>query len=222
MAITTLTRVKALLGKTDNDSDLQMSALIEQVENDYLAIRGKPFEEGTLVTLEMTTSLTADEEITITIGNFAQIGGTSNGWEFDVNLRKDDTADIIAKRIITQIKPTSYYTMFLSSANSTTAKLYMMDRFPDVMENYSVLDLEIDTSAQITTTIQKMQTIYPDGAEMTAVQMMQFHVNAIESAGVTGESLGDYSVQYAGNVQGVMGSYPKSVVGGIKRFAVTL
>jgi hypothetical protein len=222
MAITTLARAKALLGKTDTDSDTQIDALISQIENDYLSIRGKPFDEGTLVTLEMTTSLTADEEIKITIGNFAQIGGTSNGWEFKVKLREDDTADIIAKRIITQIKPTSYYKMWLSSANSTTAKLYMLDRFPDVMENFSVIDLKFDTSTQISTTIEKMQTIYPDGAEMTAAQMMQHQMNTIESAGVSGESLGDYSVQYSGNAQGVYGSYPKSVVGGIKRFAVTM
>jgi len=226
MAITSVDNFKTLTGTTSTATVLtaQLTALVAQVESDYLAIRGKPFDEGTLITIEATTNLTADEEVTVTIGNFAQIGGTANGWEFDIDLRADDDAQMIAKRMITQIKPNSYYTMWLSSGNSTTAKVYVLDRFPDSMENFSVLDLSIEASTQFDTTVEKMQTIYPDGAEMTAVQMMQHQVNTIESAGVTGERLGDYSVDYAGQGMNQVsyGNYPKSVVGNIKRFAVTL
>ena len=221
MAITTLVNFKALTGTTSTDKDDQITALIPQVEKDYLNIRNKPFDSGTKLTIQ-TLGLAADEEITVQIGNFAAVGGSIQGSEYDVALRNGDTADMIAQRIIMQIKPTPYYNIFIASAGTTEAVMYLLDRFPDYMEHFSVLDFAIDTSAAITTTIENMQTIYPDGAEMTAVQMIQHQMNTVDSAGVSGESLGDYSVQYAGSVQGVMGAYPKGVVGGIKRFAVTM
>jgi len=223
MAITTLVNFKALTGTTSTDNDDQITALIPQVEKDYLNIRNKPFDEGTKLTIQ-TLGLAADEEITVQIGNFASVGSAVQGSEYTVALRNGDTADMIAKRIMIGIKPTPYYNMFIASAATGEAVMYLLDRFPDYMENFSVLDFAIDTSAAITTTIAKMQTIYPDGAEMTAVRMIQHQINTVESAGVTRESLGDYSVDYAG--QGMhqvsYGSYPKSVVGNIKRFAVTM
>jgi len=221
MAITTLTRYKTLTGTTGTDKDTQIDALIPQVEADYQHIRNRPFDTGTKVTIE-TTGLPADEEVTVTIGNYADVGATADGWEYEVRLREDDTADMIAKRIVTQIKPTAYYKMFIASAGSTQAILYMLDKFPDYMERYSVLDLTIDTSTEIETTVEQMQTIYPDGAEMVAAQMIKHQLNTIEAMGIASESLGDYSVQYSGSVLGVYGSYPKSVAGGIQRFAVTL
>jgi len=220
MAITTPDNFKTLTGTTSTGAVFlaQLDALIPQVEADYQHIRNRPFDTGTRITIE-TTGLPADEEVTVTIGNYAAIGATAKGWEYWINLRAYDTAGMIAKRIVTQIKPTAYYLMFVASAATDEAVLYVLDKFPDYMEDLSVLDMTFDTSTSIDTTIEPMQTIYPDGAEMTAVQMIKHQINTIEGAGVASESLGDYSVQY---VQAVNGNYPKSVVGGIKRFAVML
>jgi hypothetical protein len=152
----------------------------------------------------------------VTIGNFASVGGTDSGWEHKVKLRENDTADIIATRIINQIQPTAYYLMSLSTASTSVADINLMDRFPDRMENYSVIDLDVDTSTSITTTIARLQTLYPKGAEMTAVQMINYLMN--NSGGVKSESLGDYSVTY----EEVGSNYPKSVTAGIRRYVVTL
>jgi len=215
MAIVSLGKVKTLLGKTDNDDDARIAALIPQLEKEYLNIRNKPFDEGTRLTIEVSSGLGADEEITVTIGNYAAVGATAQGWEYDIDLRAGDTADIIARRIATQIKPTSYYIIHLSTVNSTTAEMHVIDRFPDVMETYSVLDFTVDASTAITTTIAKMQTFYPDGSENTIAQMINHKLT--DSAGVQSESLGDYSVTYT---EAGAAGYPRSITSGIKRFVV--
>lgn len=48
---------------------------------------------------------------------------------------------------------------------------------------------------------------YPQGAELTAIKIIEYHLHG---AGVTGESLGDYSVSISENI-------PKSILSGIKR-----
>jgi hypothetical protein len=213
--IVSLGKVKTLLNITDGDNDSQITALIPQVEADYEHIRGKPFDKGSILSIE-TSGLPADEEITITIGNFASIGGTDSGWEHDVDLRENDTADIIATRIINQIQPQAYYLMTLSSASTDVADVNLMDRFPTRMENYSVIDLTVTSSTSITSTIAKMQTLYPKGAELTAAQMINYQLS--KPSGVKAEHLGDYSVTY----DDASGGYPKSITAGIKRFAVML
>jgi hypothetical protein len=111
MAIISLGRAKALLNITDGDNDSQITALIPQVEADYEHIRNKSFDKGSILSIA-TTGLPADEEITVTIGNFAAIGGTDSGWEHDVDLREDDTADIIATRIMNQIQHRLFFLLF--------------------------------------------------------------------------------------------------------------
>lgn len=58
---------------------------------------------------------------------------------------------------------------------------------------------------------------YPNGAELVAIKMIGWLIQAQKSLGVQSESLGDYSVTFEkGN--GVRG-YPESITGDIKRYA---
>jgi hypothetical protein len=205
MAITTLSNVKTLLGlSTGTADDSRISALITQVEQDYQAVRGKPFDVGTKLTVE-TTGLPVDETVTIEIG----------AWEYDIDLVANDTAPMIARRIVNQIKPNTHYTIFAPHSTSTSANVYFVEKMEAWSDDYSVLDLSITNSANITATVAKMEIIYPDGAEMTAAQMVGYQM--LRPNGVQSESLGDYSVSY-GTIQG---GYPAAITSKIVRFAVT-
>jgi hypothetical protein len=216
MAITTLATVRSLLQLTDTDKDAWISALIPKIESDYEHIRGKPFDKAAKVNIATTGGLSADEEIEIEIGNSASVGGTASGLEYDITLRASDTADMIAYRIINGIKPSGYFNFILRDAGTTSADIYITERFPELQEYYSVLDVTITSSTELTATVSKMQTVYPDGAELTAAQMIQHQMS--KPAGVQSESLGDYSVTYGAMGQG---GYPQAITGQIVRFAVT-
>ena len=217
MAITTLTNVKTILNITVSDKDTWIDALIPQVESDYEGIRNRPFDVGTLVNIVTTAALAADEEMTITIGNWARIGSTARGADYTISLREDDTANIIARRIANQIEPSPYYNVKpLTNATSSSADVSFVEKFEKWTESRSILDMTVSTSTGYTATVNKLQTIYPDGAELTAAQMIQFNLS--KPGGVKSESLGDYSVTYGDSVSG----YPKSITGKIKRYVKTL
>lgn len=62
--------------------------------------------------------------------------------------------------------------------------------------------------------------IYPDGAEMTAIQMVGFlmlDVNRKSAGGISSESVGSYSYT-KDNLTHYINGYPKSIVGKIKRY----
>jgi len=69
----------------------------------------------------------------------------------------------------------------------------------------------------VTATTTGVETVYPEGAEMTAIRMLQFQLGAGKGAGISSESLGDHSVTYDTGLGAWVRDYPKSVVGGIKR-----
>ena len=205
MAITTLSNVKTLLGlSTGTADDTRITALITQVEQDYQAIRGKPFDVGTKININ-TTGMPADETITVEVG----------AWEYDIDLVKDDTAHMIARRIANQIKPNVYYNVFAPYTTSTTADVYLVEKMEAYSDDFSILDLAVENTTTITATVSRMELIYPDGAEMTAAQMVGYQMQ--RPNGIQSESLGDYSVSY-GTVQG---GYPSAITSKIIRFAVT-
>ena len=215
MAITTLANVKIFLNTTSTVRDDWIEALIPLVESDYLSIRNKPFDVVTKINVA-TTGLPADEEITVEIGNHAAIGGTADGREYDVRLRSGDNAKMIAYRIIQQMKPSAaaYFNFDLRDATSSEADIYLSERFPQFQEWRSALDVTLTSSTSITATISEMQTVYPDGAELTAIQMINYQMS--KPAGAKSESLGDHSITYGE----MTGNYPRAVTAGIKRFAV--
>lgn len=220
MAIVTRANVKTLLNISTTASDDWIDALIPQVESDYVHIRNRPFETGTKLTVE-TTGLPADEEMSLELGNYATVGEPAKGWNYIVWLRENDTANMIIYRIINQIKPSGYFNFTVGDSATDSAEVYITERFPQFQENISVLDVTVDASTSITETIEKMQTIYPKGSELTAAQMIHHHLTQHETgkpAGVKSESLGDYSVTYADT----QGGYPRSITGQITRYAVML
>ena len=224
MAITDRDTVKSLLNISTGDTskDAWIDALIPQVEEDYVNIRGKPFEVGTKVNFTASAALSADREVTFTIGNYSSAGGT-DGTEYDILLRSGDTANVIARRMMNQIEPSGYYyiTAPLATATSSSADVYLRERYEKWTENYSVLDLSASgVPAGLTVTITKMQTLYPDGAEFTAAKMIQYHMNAGLAEGIDSESLGDYSIKY--KTESKAEDYPKPIVAGIKRYVRTL
>ena len=204
MAIITLSKAKTILNVTDNTNDLWLSELITQAENDYQSIRGKPFDVGTKLNIQ-TTGMPADETITIEVG----------AWEYEIDLIEDDTAPMVARRIVNQIKPNAYYTLFAPHSATTSADVYFVEKVESLSDDYSVLDLAVENTTTITATVSKMQIVYPDGAEMTAAQMVGYQMQ--RPNGIQSESLGDYSVSY-GTVQG---GYPSAITSKIIRFAVT-
>jgi len=211
VAITTLANFKTLTGTTGNDK--RVAALISRVEADYESIRNKPFDTGTLVNIE-TTGLSADEDITIDLNNYC----------YTVKLKDGDNAKMIGYRISHYVLPSHLVNVKVVLANATSSgvDVYFTEKFPNWQEDYSVLDLDVTTSAAIATDVTPMTTIYPDGAELVAVNMIQYHLNTMTGIGKGSESLGDYSVTFKGSNEPTLGGYPASVVGNIKRFAVTL
>jgi hypothetical protein len=56
-------------------------------------------------------------------------------------------------------------------------------------------------------------TVYPAGSELTAIRMIEYQMSN-KTAGVKSESLGDYSASY----EDASGKYPKSIIGGIRKY----
>lgn len=57
------------------------------------------------------------------------------------------------------------------------------------------------------------KTIYPDGAELTAIQMIAYHLNTIQQIGIASESLAEHSITFA---QGK--GYPDAITKKITRY----
>ena len=185
MAITTLSNYKLMTGMTATAYDSQINALIPQVENDYLSIRNKSFNVGNILTV--TDACTVSGDLTVTI----------DGANYTIPVVAADNIYTVAGKVFT-----------------------MMSRYADcylqgvaiIFEGYVVLTFA-GGGTGVTATISDIQTIYPIGAELTAIQMIT-HILTNDKAGVQSESLGDYSVSYA--KEGL--SYPKSIINRIKRY----
>jgi len=192
MAITTLCKVRTILGITDTGQDAMIEALIPVVESDYEAIRNKPFD--TCAKLTVTNAATSDGDITITISD------ASNELEYDIALKDGDSTMLVAQRIA------DYFGQKNIRADGS-----------DVLFVGSGIVVEFDggtTGADATVTA--MATCYPGNAEFTAVKMINYHMATKDAMGKQSESLGDYSVTYDRGVTSA--DYPNDIVGGIKRY----
>jgi hypothetical protein len=204
VAITTLAEVKQILNITTTEKDDWITNLIPKVEDDYAAIRNRSFDIGTKVKVE-TLGLPADEDLGLTIGDDYYV----------IALKKDYNAHEIAYKVFQQMLPSVLYDVSIVNASSSSADLRFTEKFPAFQENFSVVDLSVDASANFDTTVTTLQTFYPDGSGKTAAQMINHQM--ADSAGVQSESLGDYSVSYT---EAGAAGYPKSVTSSIKRFVV--
>ena len=193
MAITTLAQAKLILGITGTTQDALITALIPMVEQDYLAIRNRPFDIG--ATLTINTGAGVAGNITVTIDGGATIVAVLAG----------DTATRVAWKIKLAIGDGYHYTSTISGAVLTITSIY-------ADTEVTVTFTDTDTTG-VTATVSDTDVIYPTGAEMTAIEMIEHRLSK-KPVGVASESLGDHSVSYAA----MNGKYPIEVTKGIKRF----
>ena len=186
--ITTLMRAKTVLNITTSDKDLQIDELIPLVEQDYLHIRNKPFDVGN--TLTVTAPCAADGDLTVTY----------NDANFTVPVLNGDNTLVVARKIAFAIDRVTQGVVTVSGSSVTFL-------------GYATLTFAAGGTG-VTTTISGIDTIYPVGAESTAIKMINHHLTG-GAAGVASESLGDYSVSYREEQDA---DYPRSITGGIKRY----
>jgi hypothetical protein len=201
MAITTLASYKSILGITSTDvpRDNQITALIPQVEADFLRIRNRPFDIG--VTLQVTVGATVAGNISVTIDTSI----------CTIAVLAGDNIARVARKIMSALTGGYWYNVTLDNATLT------------IWSKYADTEVEVafdDTDATgVTATVTDTATLYPTGAEFTAVKMIQFHMGAGKGVGISSESLGDHSIVYDTALGSKISDYPKAVVGGIKRYA---
>ena len=192
MAITTWAEVQAVL-ELDAGRQAHVEALIPHVEEDYLRIRNKPFDVGNVLTV--TAPATAAGDITVTV----------NGSDFNVPVLNGDNAITVARKINNALSRLLPRGVFSTSANTVT------------FQGHHTLTFNGGTTG-VTATVSGTDTVYPIGAEYTAIKMIQFKLTAAQGAGISSESLGDYSIVYDTALGSKISDYPKSIVGGIQRY----
>ena len=190
MPITTWLRAQLILG-LDAALQAQVEELIPLVENDYLRIRNKPFETGNILTV--TAPATVAGNVTVTI----------DGNDTETAVSAGDSIFTVAQKILT-----SHRRAFSYKAEPDGNAVNFIATEP--------IALTFNGAATgVTATVSGWTTIYPTGAEYTAIKMIGYHLEAGTGGAKTSESLGDYSVSYApGRVSG----YPDTITGSIKRF----
>lgn len=198
MAITSLSTFKAAIGTDSTVTEDRVTSLIPLVEKDYIRIRNKPFDVGTKITVSSASTLGGELDITI--------GSQSYNVEFEAG----DSIAAVIRRIRNQLLPNAYYNI-----TPTSNAVYLSEKHEEYTTDASVLDVSV-SSTSVTTTVTKMETIYPDGAEFTAIKMIDYQLDAGKSVGISSESLGDHSITFDTGPK--ISDYPKAVVGGIKRF----
>lgn len=184
MAITTLGSVKTITGITDNDDLIE--ALIPMVEDDYLRIRNKPFDTGQ--GLRVISGASSAGYIYLTI----------DGIIYSLEVESGDNVYSVARKIYERLK----------------YKLKLMVKGDEVifLTPYQVDFEDISTGVEVES--PTVATIYPDGSELTAINMIAYRIENKLNQGIKSESLGDHSVSYGDLSDG----YPKSLQSGIKRF----
>lgn len=184
--ITTLKKTKEVLGITGVESDLQIISLIPQVQADYLHIRNKPFDTGRVLTV--TAGATTAGDITV----------TANDTEYTIAVKAGESAVVVAQRIAGNIGNTE-----------------VIDNKVRFIGEIFALTFSGGTTGA-TATVSDMGNLYPVNAEMTAINMINYHLQAQDGIGKASESLGDYSVTYDRGFN----QYPQNVIGSITRYAV--
>lgn len=205
MPITTITQAKTILGVNNSETAkiAQITAFIPMVEADYLRIRNKPFDIGNALTITLATAVAVAGDITITLDD----------TEYEVAVVVGDTAQSIAYKIKVTLESASYYTVQVIGVT-----VYFKNRTESAALTLAFTDTD---GTGVTATVSGPGTIYPEGAELTAIKMIQYQLGAgMMGAGISSEKLSsDYAVSFDTSPENMLHGYPKSVVGGIRRYA---
>lgn len=138
-------------------------------------------------TMQVTTGASADGTVIVTL----------DGFDYHVTVYAADSAVAVAYRI---------------------ANYFSLSRDGDTVTFLVGYELSLDDNdTDVVVAISEIDTLYPTGAEITAIKMIAYHLSNIKSQGISSEMLGDYSVSYAVNGS-LVGSYPESVTGGVRRY----
>ncbi len=163
----TLQRYKDLRGITTTANDAQINALLSVVTDDYLAIRGRPFDTGRTLTVDDAAG--ADGDITVAY----------DGTEYEIELEAGDTQTVIARKISHNIP----------DASVRGAVVTVISDVPFAL-TYSA------GGTGSSATVSNYGEIYPVGSEMTAADMIGWQMQGV-LPGVMSESLGGHSVSYS-------------------------
>lgn len=205
--ITTWPRVQSVLG-LDAGMDTLVETLIPLVEEDYLRIRNKPFDVGK--TLTVTNGATADGNITLTIFGvdaLVEVAAGDDPVAVAIKIKAVVGTDFRGVFPIIFIDPQPRF--FDVTRIDATLQFVSKREFEDITIEFT----DTDTTG-VTIGISPTTTIYPPGAEFTAIKMIQFQLTAAKAAGIISESLGDHSISYEAGLM----DYPKSVISSIKRY----
>ncbi len=192
MAITTWPKALEVLQLPATKSDL-VDALIPLVEADFLRIRNRPFDTGDVLTI--TAPAANDGDVTVTVA----------GTDFTVTVEAGDAVEVVARKVYLRLDALRRYHVGLAGGRVS------------LLSDLAVFAFNGGTTG-VTADASGVTTIYPTGAEFTAIKMIQYHLTAGHAVGLSSESLGDHSVVYDTGLGTRVEDYPHGVVGGISRF----
>lgn len=166
MPIVTLNKVKTFLNITDTTKDALITALIPEIEADFLLIRNKPF-------IVITGNLTTGAEFITNVERFDP--NNTLYYQRYERLLSDDQIDHLFDQIcegmtVSDIAGTKVY-----------GKIINIDKFNQ--------QITLDADASATATGEKLY-IYPEGCQLAAAEMLKYMMNKKYAQS---ESFGDYS-----------------------------
>lgn len=217
MAITTWANVKSVLELSTTKQTI-VEALIPFVEDDYKNIRNKDFD---LVTkLQVTAGASAGGDLTVTIDEFDYTIAVENGdsvqtvvWKIAYGLRS------VFRKLSVDGDTIYFDDLPMITTHRGLRGTIQNEKSFFFTHNYPPINaVEVSFNGGTTgaaATVTSHYTHYPPGAEMTAIQMIQFQLNTKKYVGAVSESLGDHSITYD---RGGASLYPPSITKSIKRY----
>ena len=139
------------------------------------------------LTIQVLTGATADGVLTFTV----------DGSDITINVLAGDSIPIVTQDIAYALGGT---------VNGDTVTLI-------TPYNYTF----DGAGTGVTVDVSPVGTLYPDGAERTAINMIHWNLSSGgANTGIASESLGKFSISYETGQSA--GGYPKSITGAIKRY----
>lgn len=193
MAVVTLDEVKAILGTTATSYDAQIETFIPYVQEDILEYTGNAFlDEYVSVegALTIAASTGAGDSITDPNSQFIKAGFAASQ---DVAI-EGGYSNVGVWTLSASTGAVSAAKMYLS----TTGEVIAQDRVDEV---------------NVAGNIKVSRVKWPASLKVPAAKMVWHLIDKAKDSGVRSESLGDYSVTYAGT-----NAYPETVLAGLAKW----